>query len=161
MDRKKLVFFLRTVLILCAVMAAGVCFLLLPLVFSHVTELYPEREKDRTLIFAAVWSFGIPLLLAMIPAWRVIGSLREKRGAFCRENALRLRRTGLFLALGTGLMLLFTLIMLFTGIMHRTPGYWFFPLFILLGGVAGFLCFALAYLVEESAEIREENDLTV
>ena len=161
MSRKMMVLLLRLSVLFCAVVCVLVLCVLLPRAGERLAQ---QAEGARLLLLLRRLSGAavtLLLLCACVPAWQVIGTLREKRQAFCRGNTRRLRLAACFLWVSALLLVLTEAVLAMLGGALPVFSTLVVPCAALCLLIAGLVCFVLGRLVEESAEIREENDLTV
>lgn len=156
-----MVLLLRLSVLFCAVVCVLALCMRLPRAGERLAQELPELAFSllpRRISAAAV---TLLLLCACVPAWQVIGTLREKRQAFCHSNTRRLRLAACFLWASALLLALTEAVLAMLGGALPVFSALIAPCVVMCLLIAGLLCFVLGRLVEESAEIREENDLTV
>lgn len=161
MKRKSMVMGLRGIVMMLVILCGLFFFVLLPAEGRNLTEL----EKDLAwaywpcLIWA--WLFALPVFGAAVPAWQIFGTLKEKGKAFCHENSRRFRLMALCCWCAAFIFLAGLVVLGSMGV--GSGPLWFAVAPMLLLGLCafGFACYAMSRLVQESAEIKEENELTV
>lgn len=161
MKRKSMAMILQGIL----AALAGICllffFVALPRMGRDVAEYAPEYQHMFWPCLLWAWVFGLPVLVSVVPAWQIFGTIREKGKPFCVENAQRFRLISLC-ALASGTVLLCGLIVLMIAGVGSAPLFFFAgPIGLAVCAVFGFACHVMSRLVQETAEMREENELTV
>lgn len=161
MKRKSMATILQVILVVLAALGLLFFFVVLPVVGKGMAESAPEFGHMYWPCLLWAWVFALPVFAALVPAWQIFGTIREKGKAFCHENARRFHLISLC-AFASGTVVLCGLIGL------ALVGTGSAPLFFLVGpaaiaacGVVGFACYVMSRLVQETAEMREENELTV
>lgn len=161
MKRQTMVALLRAIVIILAALCVLLFFVLLPMEGKMTAEVTPEYAWAYwpCLIFA--WVFCVPVLGIAVPAWQIFGTLKEKGRAFCHENARRFRIMALC-AWAAAVIFAVGVVMLAVAGVGSGPLWFSLTPLLLLGLVSfGFACYAMSRLVRESAEMQEENRLTV
>jgi len=162
MSKKAMTRLLHAILCIGALIAAGIFFGAVPLYGQYMAQTAaPEFAYAYVPCLLWAWAFALPLFLAVIPAWRVVSSISDTRGAFCRANVRALRQIA-YLAFADGVI--FPLGMLIVAFMGAgAPGLTVLvtPAVIFACAAAGIAALCLSCLVAEAAALREENDLTI
>lgn len=161
MNRKTMTVFLQILLL--GLTAAGCLFFFafLPFYGSEMVRVNPEYEWAYLPCLIWAWLFAVPLFAAVIPAWRIFGTVKKKGGAFSAANAKRFRLIAVLLCSDGFLFPIGMFVMAWLGAGSAPLTLVISPAVFLFMNGAGFLCYVLSRLVQESAEMREENDLTV
>ncbi len=103
----------------------------------------------------------VPVYLCLFMAWRVFTTV-GRDNAFCPENVSRLRTASLLALADVIMVLAFFLFMRLRLSYLLSPFFLFLTLGLgLVGLSASIVCFALAKLVSQAAELKQEVDLTV
>ena len=107
------------------------------------------------------WAFALPIMIAFVPAWKIVSTIAEKHGSFRAENARRFRLLSVLCAADGVIFPAGMLVLAFMGAGSA-------PLTIVITPLVMLICFALALvfyvlhrLVAEAAQLREENELTI
>lgn len=161
MNRKAMVACLKGIVVILVVLCALFFFGLLPMEGRALMEM----EKDLAWAFWPcliwAWLFAVPVFFAAVPAWQIFDTLKEKGKAFCRENSRRFRLIA-FCSWASAFIFLAGLIIMGANGVGSGPLWFAVAPMLLLGLCAfGFACYAMSGLVKESAEMKEENELTV
>ncbi len=122
-------------------------------------------EPDYILTANALpFSILIPVLIAMIDAWRILTRI-GKNNSFCVENARGLRRVSFCALIDTVLVILWGLTSYFHDHVPFANGNeWFYVLLLVIAVVgvsatAG--AAALSHLTLKAADLQDDNDLTI
>ena len=91
MKTKTMSALLRAVLLAAGALLAVFFFLFLPFYGQDTVRYAPEFAWAYWPCLVWAWAFALPILWALVPAWRVCGSIAVKGGAFTRHNARDLR----------------------------------------------------------------------
>ena len=157
MKTKTMSALLRAVLLAAGALLAVFFFLFLPFYGTDTVRAAPEFAWAYWPCLVWAWAFAVPIFWALVPAWRVCGSIAVKGMAFTGKNARDLRtisrlafadavigsvRPVRFPA-GAPLTLLIT------------------PLVTFCCLAAGIVLYVLSRLVADAAALREDNDLTI
>lgn len=91
MNTKTMTTLLRGVLLAAAVLC-GIFFLwFLPSYGQEVQQADPEFTWAYWPCLIWAWLFALPIFGAMLPCWRIFGSISAPEGAFTRRNARDMR----------------------------------------------------------------------
>lgn len=161
MNRNMMVMGLKGLVILFGVMVLVFFFVFVPQLGREMALAAPEYAWAfwPCLIFA--WVFMLPIVAAAFPAWQIFDSLREKGRAFCRENAHRFHLIGHFSTAAAVIFLAGILLLAAQGAGSAPLMFLIMPLVVLAGCAFAFACHVMGKLVEESADMKEENELTI
>lgn len=161
MKRKTMVYLLRAIVAGLVILCGMLFFVFLPTEGKLLAQAAPEYAAFYwpCLIFA--WLFSVPVFAMAFPAWHIFGTLQEKGKAFCHENARRFRLMALLSWADAAIFLLGVVVLAVAG--AGSGHMWFLLTPLLLAGLMGFgfACYAMSRLVRESADMKEENELTV
>lgn len=161
MKRKTMVTGLKAMVLVLAAMAACFFFVFLPQMGSAIKTAAPEYAWAFWPCLIWAWVFSLPVWIAAFPAWHIFGTLAEKGNAFCRENAHRFHLIG-YCALAAGLIFLAGMLILACKGAGSAPlAFVITPLVVLAGSCFSFACHVMGHLVMESADLQEENQLTI
>lgn len=161
MSRKSMSFMLHAILLLLVFVMILFFFFFLPFYGSELARVEPQYAWAYYPCLIWAWSFSLPLFAGAFPAWRIFGSIRTKGAAFSRSNAKAFRQIALCLCCSGFIFPAGMLVLAFMGAGSAPLTILISPLVFLSMNALGFVCYVVSRLVQESAEIREENDLTV
>ena len=153
MKTKTMTNLLRLVLIAAAVLCGVFFFLCLPSYGQEIVQADPE--------FVWAWLFALPIFGAMIPGWRIFGSISAPGGAFTRKNSRDMQRISV-LAFADALV--FPAGMLTIGLMGAGSApltIVITPMVVFCCAAVGVVCYVLSRLIGDAAALREENDMTI
>lgn len=149
-------------------MVAGLCllvmlffFLFLPMFGRQMAQHNPEYAWAYWPCLIWAWAFILPILTAAFPAWQIFDSLRAKGKAFCRENAHRFHLIGHCAGAAAVIFLAGMLVLAAKGAGSAPLAFLITPLVVLAGSAFAFICHVMGRLVAESADMKEENELTI
>ena len=91
MKTKTMSALLRAVLLAAGLLLVVFFFLFLPFYGQDTVRYAPEFAWAYWPCLIWAWAFAVPIFWAMVPAWRVCGSIAVKGMAFTGENARDLR----------------------------------------------------------------------
>jgi hypothetical protein len=152
---------LRAVLVVAAALGLLVCVVALPEMGKVIAAAAPEFAWALRPCLIWSWAFALPIFAAMVPCWRIFGSISAPGGPFTRANVRSLRWIA-------GLALLDALVfpagMLILG--HMGAGQPFLtvvvtPVVMFSCAAVGLGAWVLSHLVSGAVELREENELTI
>lgn len=161
MDKKVISYLLKTVVafIVTVFLFAGVY--LVPSYMRFIQQYESSIGSIFQMVLIYINVSFVPVYLCLLMAWRVFTTI-GRDNAFCRENVKRFQ-TASWLAIVDVLM-----VISFYLLLRLSFDYLVSPFFllctlglILLGLSASIVCFALARLVSQAAELKQEVDLTV
>ena len=146
MNTKTMTTLLRGVLLAAAVLC-GIFFLwFLPSYGREVQQADPEFTWAYWPCLIWAWLFALPIFGAMLPCWRIFGSISAPEGAFTRRNARDMRSISRLAFMGAGSAPLTIIIT---------------PMVIFCCVAVGIVCYVLSRLIGDAAALREENDMTI
>lgn len=150
---------LRTVLIVSAVIILLVVFYGVPMFMSHVTDVRPALSPWVFPMEACAGVIAAPILAVIVILWRMFDTL-TRDCAFTMENVRRYRLMA-WLALADLMMLVALAVFLILS--DAFPG---FIACCLLGAayidtVGTIVFFVLGGLVQNAAELKQDQDLTI
>lgn len=161
MSRKAMVTGLKAIVVVLAVLCAGFFFVLLPAQGRTLTEVEKDLAWAYWPCLVWAWLFAVPVFLAAVPAFRIFDTLREKGKAFCMENSRRFRAIAWCSWASAFIFVAGLVIMGSFGVGSGPLWFALAPLLLLGLSAFGFACLAMSRLVQETAEMKEENELTV
>ena len=161
MTRKTMTIGLKSITALLAMLILFFFFVDLPSIGQAIAKQNTEYAWAYWPWLIGAWVFMLPILTAFIPAWQIFDTIREKGKAFCHENAGRFRLMG-HCAMAAGIIFLcLMLIMTFQRASSAPLLIVVTPLVLLFFLALSFICRVFSHLVEEAAELKEENELTI
>lgn len=92
MKTKTMTNLLRLVLIAAAALCGVFFFLCLPSYGQEIVQADPEFAWAYWPCLVWAWLFALPIFGAMIPGWRIFGSISAPGGAFTRKNSRDMQR---------------------------------------------------------------------
>ena len=149
MKTKTMTNLLRLVLIAAAALCGVFFFLCLPSYGQEIVQADPEFAWAYWPCLVWAWLFALPIFGAMIPGWRIFGSISAPEGAFTRQNARDMRSIS---RLAFADALVFPVGMLTIVIT---------PMVVFCCAAVGVVCYVLSRLIGDAAALREENDMTI
>ena len=162
MSKKTMTTLLRAALIVGAVLLAAVFFWAVPMFGRYMaTEEAPEFAYAYWPCLIWAWCFAVPIFIALIPAWKVCGSISAPEGAFTRSNARALRLIAILAFVDA---VIFPAGMVAVGAMGAgSPGLVVIvtPAVMFACAAGGIAALVLSHLVEDAAVLQEDNDLTI
>lgn len=161
MNRKTMVIGLKSIAALLAALILFFFFVDLPIIGQAMAQQNPEFAWAYWPCLIWAWVFMLPILTALIPAWQIFDTIREKGKAFCHENACRFRLIGHCATAAGVIFLCGMLIIAFRGAGSAPLFFLVTPLVVLFCFALAFVCHVFSHLVEEAAELKEENELTI
>ena len=161
MNTKTMTTLLRAVLLAAAVLC-GIFFLwFLPSYGQGVQQADPEFTWAYWPCLIWAWLFALPIFGAMLPCWRIFGSISAPEGAFTRRNARDMRSIS---RLAFADALIFPAGMFVLGFMRAGSApltIVITPMVIFCCAAVGIVCYVLSRLIGDAAALREENDMTI
>lgn len=161
MNTKTMTTLLRAVLLAAAVLC-GIFFLwFLPSYRQEVQQADPEFTWAYWPCLIWAWLFALPIFGAMLPGWRIFGSISAPEGAFTRRNARDMRSIS-HLAFADALIFPAGMFVLaFMGAGSAPLTIIITPMVIFCCVAVGIVCYVLSRLIGDAAALREENDMTI
>lgn len=161
MDKKVISYLLKTVVVFVFTVFLFAGAYLVPSYMRFIQRYESSIGPIFQMVLLYINLSFVPVYLCLFMAWRVFTTV-GKDSAFCRENVKRFQ-TASWLAIVDVLM-----VIAFYLFLRLSFDYLVSPFFllctlglILLGLSASIVCFALAKLVSQAAELKQEVDLTV
>ena len=159
MKQKELSILLRVVVALC-----GVVWLFFLYWFGKDFILSLIEPDWNVTVCALRFALLIPVLLAMIDAWRILTRIGQNN-SFCVENAQGLRRISFYALTDTVLVIVWGLYSYFRDLVPFANGNEVFYLLLIVVAVVGVAATAaaaaLSHLTLKAADLQIENDLTI
>lgn len=150
------------VVLLAAAVLCGIFFLwFLPSYGQGVQQADPEFTWAYWPCLIWAWLFALPIFGAMLPCWRIFGSISAPEGAFTRRNARDMRSISR-LAFADALIFPAGMFVLgFMGAGSAPLTIVITPMVIFCCAAVGIVCYVLSRLIGDAAALREENDMTI
>ena len=152
---------LHAVLIAAVLLAGLFFFAWLPMMGREMAAAEPELAWAYWPCLIWAWIFALPIFAAVYPAWLVFSSISRSEGAFTRQNAVCLRVIAI---LAFADAVIFPAGMVTVAIMGAGSA----PLAVVCTPAVMFVCAAvgiaalvLSHLVDDAAEMKEDQDLTI
>lgn len=142
--------------------AAGGILLPVSSIYGQDTVRYaPEFAWAYWPCLIWAWAFAVPIFWAMVPAWRVCGSIAVKGMAFTGKNARDLRTVSRLAFADAVIFPAGMLIVAYLGAGSAPLTLLITPLVTFFCLAAGIVLYVLSRLVADAAALREDNDLTI
>lgn len=159
MSQKSCANMLKSILLLAAVAAAAVYFLLAPHIAVKVMQTYPEYAYAFWPWLGYVLLSCVPVFWAFAEAWAIFTRIGHNR-SFCPENTASMRRISILAACESVYLLSGNLVLSIFVVNH--PGiFLFFMMLAFLALIVCGVCAALSMLIGKASTLQEENDLTI
>ena len=136
-------------------------FLFLPFYGTDTVRAAPEFAWAYWPCLVWAWAFAVPIFWAMVPAWRVCGSIAVKGMAFTGKNARDLRTVSRLAFADAVIFPAGMLIVAYLGAGSAPLTLLITPLVTFCCLAAGIVLYVLSRLVADAAALREDNDLTI
>lgn len=136
-------------------------FLFLPFYGQDTVRYAPEFAWAYWPCLIWAWAFAVPIFWAMVPAWRVCGSIAVKGMAFTGKNARDLRTVSRLAFADAVIFPAGMLIVAYLGAGSAPLTLLITPLVTFFCLAAGIVLYVLSRLVADAAALREDNDLTI
>lgn len=142
-----------------AVLIAPIVFWFIP--YNAYQFAYTDMPSAKALFWAGiagVWIITALVYMALFQFWKVCGAIKTG-DSFSRRNAGSFKKISLYALISAAVMVIWSVFFIMEKLMS---GIWIFILaLIIVAAVIAVLTFCLSKLIENAAEIKEENDLTV
>ena len=161
MKQKNMSRLLQALLLIAGLLGAVFFFAFLPFYGRELVQCAPEYAALFWPCLVWAWLFALPIFGAMIPGWRIFGSISAPGGAFTRKNSRDMQRISV-LAFADALV--FPAGMLTIGIMGAGSApltIVITPMVVFCCAAVGVVCYVLSRLIGDAAALREENDMTI
>lgn len=107
------------------------------------------------------WLFALPIFGAMLPCWRIFGSISAPEGAFTRRNARDMRSISRLAFADALIFPAGMFVLAFMGAGSAPLTIIITPMVIFCCAAVGIVCYVLSRLIGDAAALREENDMTI
>lgn len=159
MNQKKLSRWLKGITIVLVLMLLCILFLLIPLLQSELSMLFPERQASYRAYFIVARVMVLPCFAALAMFWKLCVNIGADR-SFCAENVRLLRRISLLAVADS--VICFASAVVFTVLQAFHTEFYIATMLIVTVGIAVAIASAvLAHLTEKAAALKAENDLTI
>ena len=136
-------------------------FLFLPFYGTDTVRAAPEFAWAYWPCLVWAWAFAVPIFWALVPAWRVCGSIAVKGMAFTGKNARDLRTVSRLAFADAVIFPAGMLIVAYLGAGSAPLTLLITPLVTFFCLAAGIVLYVLSRLVADAAALREDYDLTI
>ena len=161
MKTKTMSALLRAVLLAAGLLLVVFFFLFLPFCGQDTVRYAPEFAWAYWPCLIWAWAFAVPIFWAMVPAWRVCGSIAVKGMAFTGKNARDLRTVSRLAFADAVIFPAGMLIVAYLGAGSAPLTLLITPLVTFFCLAAGIVLYVLSRLVADAAALREDNELTI
>ena len=153
--------FLRTTVVIMALIALTLCILLLPAISAEWGQEYPEAVYMKYPALFGLGGAAIAFFFALYQAWKLLNYI-DRNTAFSGLSITALRYIKYCALLISGLFTLGLPIVYYVAHIEDAPGLMVIGLFFVFASVvvAGFAA-VLQMLLQNAIDIKSENDLTV
>ena len=160
MKTKTMSALLRAVLLAAGLLLVVFFFLFLPFYGQDTVRYAPEFAWAYWPCLIWAWAFAVPIFWAMVPAWRVCGSIAVKGMAFTGKNARDLRTVSRLAFADAVIFPAGMLIVAYLGAGSAPLTLLITPLVTFFCLAAGIVLYVLSRLVAEASSLRDEIDLS-
>lgn len=161
MSRKAMSIVLKFILFVLLAIMSLFFFVFLGFYGSEFARVYSEYSRAFYPCLIWAWLFALPLYVAVAFMWKIVGTISVKGGAFSKKNAARFKAIALCSFLAPLIFFVGMIVVAFMGAGSPVLTLVVCPLVIVFFNAFGFVCYVVSRLVGDSAEMKEENDLTV
>ena len=145
-----------------AAVLCGIFFLwFLPSYGQGVQQADPEFTWAYWPCLIWAWLFALPIFGAMLPCWRIFGSISAPEGAFTRRNARDMRSISRLAFADALIFPAGMFVLAFMGAGSAPLTIVITPMVIFCCAAVGIVCYVLSRLIGDAAALREENDMTI
>ena len=155
MKTKTMSALLRAVLLAAGLLLVVFFFLFLPFYGQDTVRYAPEFAWAYWPCLIWAWAFAVPIFWAMVPAWRVCGSIAVKGMAFTGKNARDLRTVSRLAFADAVIFPAGMLIVAYLGAGSAPLTFLITPLVTFFCLAAGIVLYVLSRLVADAAALRE------
>ena len=161
MKTKTMTNLLRLVLVAAAALCGVFFFAFLPFYGRELVQCAPEYAALFWPCLVWAWLFALPIFGAMIPGWRIFGSISAPEGAFTRRNARDMRSISRLAFADALIFPAGMFVLAFMGAGSAPLTIVITPMVIFCCVAVGIVCYVLSRLIGDAAALREENDMTI
>ena len=159
MEQRKMVKWLKFLVIFVAICGLILCAVVIPVVGRELSGMSPELGRYFKPWVIFVWVLAIPCFAALIHAWMIFNNI-EKDKAFSMENAKHMEKISYLAGADTIALISGNIVLLILNINHPSV----FLVFLMIGIIGIGISFAaavLSHLIQKAANLQDENDLTI
>ena len=159
MEQRKMVTWLKFLVIFVAICGLILCAVVIPVVGRELSGISPELGRYFKPWVTFVWVLAIPCFAALIHAWMIFSNI-EKNKAFSMENAKHMEKISYLAGADTIALISGNIVLLILNINHPSV----FLVFLMIGIIGIGISVAaavLSHLIQKAANLQDENDLTI
>lgn len=153
--------FLRATVVVLALIALGLCILILPAIYSEWTIAYPDASQLQYPALVILGATVIPFYTALYQTWKLLDYI-DKNDAFSGRSVDALRKIKYSAVIFSGLYAAFLPIIHYVADHMDAPGVMIIGLIMVCAPIViAVFAAVLQMLLRNAIEIKSENDLTV
>ncbi len=159
MEQRKMVKWLKFLVIFVAICGLILCTVVIPVVGRELSGVSPELGRYFKPWVTFVWVLAIPCFAALVHAWMIFSNI-EKNKAFSMENAKHMEKISYLAGADTIALISGNIVLLILNINHPSV----FLVFLMIGIIGIGISVAaavLSHLIQKAANLQDENDLTI
>lgn len=159
MEQRKMVKWLKFLVIFVAICGLILCAVVIPVVGRELSGMSPELGRYFKPWVTFVWVLAIPCFAALVHAWMIFSNI-EKDKAFSMENAKHMEKISYLAGADTIALISGNIVLLILNINHPSV----FLVFLMIGIIGIGISVAaavLSHLIQKAANLQDENDLTI
>lgn len=159
MEQRKMVKWLKFLVIFVAICGLILCTVVIPVVGRELSGMSPELGRYFKPWVTFVWVLAIPCFAALVHAWMIFSNI-EKDKAFSMENAKHMEKISYLAGADTIALISGNIVLLILNINHPSV----FLVFLMIGIIGIGISVAaavLSHLIQKAANLQDENDLTI
>ena len=159
MEQRKMVKWLKFLVIFVAICGLILCAVVIPVVGRELSGMSPELGRYFKPWVTFVWVLAIPCFAALIHAWMIFNNI-EKDKAFSMENAKHMEKISYLAGADTIALISGNIVLLILNMNHPSV----FLVFLMIGIIGIGISVAaavLSHLIQKAANLQDENDLTI
>ena len=159
MEHRKMVKWLKFLVIFVAICGLILCTVVIPVVGRELSGVSPELGRYFKPWVTFVWVLAIPCFAALVHAWMIFSNI-EKNKAFSMENAKHMEKISYLAGADTIALISGNIVLLILNINHPSV----FLVFLMIGIIGIGISVAaavLSHLIQKAANLQDENDLTI
>ena len=159
MEQRKMVKWLKFLVIFVAICGLILCTVVIPVVGRELSGVSPELGRYFKPWVTFVWVLAIPCFAALVHAWMIFSNI-EKNKAFSMENAKHMEKISYLAGADTIALISGNIVLLILNMNHPSV----FLVFLMIGIIGIGISVAaavLSHLIQKAANLQDENDLTI
>lgn len=165
MQQKTLVSWLKAMVVIFAVLLAGLLFFLMPALGRQAALQAPQAAFLFWPCLIFIWILGAPVFLVLAEAWKVCQRIAQG-SPFCGENAKSFVAIGQYALMDCGILFLGNVILVILDVTMQLNVYHILlpvisMLLIFVGMAVAVAAATLSHLIYKASDINEENQLTI